>query len=251
MKRLAFFLAVLVALTGCLVALASCGNEETSSEAPAESSAVESKEESKAESVEESVEDSSEEAPAESSEEPVDESTEESSEEPVESSDEAPTTDVNLAAGKSYVISSLYPDTASASYPDEGGKSLTDGNKIPATAGYAEACWAGFNINTEDFKENGYATITVDLGAKTDVSKFVIYSGSEMIGAGIKGIKSLEILVSDDGKTFKSIGSANSVDSTTEAYITVEVIASASARYVQFRFNNNGNWMFISEVEVY
>lgn len=246
MKKIAFALAMLIALTGCLFALASCGDEPaTSSEEPAASSSSE-------ESF--SINPSKPEA---SSEEPADESSEEpttSSEEPAESSEEAPVVDPgadNLAAGKTYTISMLYPTTETASYPDEGGKTLTDGTKIPESAKYSEPCWAGFNISTADYQENGYATITVDLGEKKDVAKYVIYSGSELIGSGIKGIKSLEILVSDDGTNFTSIGTAEAVDSTAEPYITVEVLAAASARYVQFRFIGGANWMFISEVEVY
>ena len=78
MKKLAFALAMLIALTGCLFALASCGEEEESS-APAESSATAS--ETPAASSEEAPAASSEEAPAESSEEA-----------PAESSEEAPAT---------------------------------------------------------------------------------------------------------------------------------------------------------------
>lgn len=248
MKRIAFVLAMLIALMGCLVALASCGEETpaaSSEEAPAASS-----EEAPAASSEEAPAASSEEEPAASSEEAPAESSEE---EPAESSDEEPVNpgDDNLALGKTYTISSLYPTTETANYPDEGGKTLTDGTKIPASSGYSEACWAGFNISTADYQANGYATITVDLGEKTDCSKFVIYSGSEMIGSGIKGIKSLEILVSDDGKEFTSIGTADAVDTTSEPYITVEVLKATSARYIQFRFVGGANWMFISEVEVY
>lgn len=247
MKKLAFVLAMLIALTGCLVALASCGDDTpatSSEEAPAASSEAPaaSSEEAPAASSEEAPAASSEEAPAESSEEPA-----------AESSDEEPADpgDTNLAAGKTYTISMLYPTTETASYPDEGGKTLTDGVKIPDSAKYSEACWAGFNIGTADFQENGYAFITVDLGEKMDVAKYVIYSGSELIGSGIKGIKTLEILVSDDGTNFTSIGTADAVDSTTDPYIAVEILKSASARYVQFRFTGNANWMFISEVEVY
>ena len=75
MKKLAFALAMLIALTGCLVALASCGEEESS--APAESSAAASEtpaassEEAPAASSEEAPAEPSEEAPAESSEEPA------------------------------------------------------------------------------------------------------------------------------------------------------------------------------------
>ena len=74
MKKLAFALAMLIALTGCLFALASCGEEETSS-TPAESSAAAS--ETPAASSEEAPAASSEEAPAESSEEAPAESSEE------------------------------------------------------------------------------------------------------------------------------------------------------------------------------
>ena len=247
MKKIAFALAMLIALTGCLFALASCGDEPaTSSEEPAASS------EAPATSSEEPA--ASSEEPAASSEEPAASSEEPVSDEPAESSEEAPVVDPgtdNLAAGKTYTISMLYPNTETANYPDEGGKSLTDGTKIPESAKYSEPCWAGFNISTADYQENGYATITVDLGEKKDVAKYVIYSGSELIGSGIKGIKSLEILVSDDGTNFTSIGTADAVDSTAEPYITVEVLAAASARYVQFRFIGGANWMFISEVEVY
>ena len=248
MKKIALVLAMLIALSACMLAFAACGEEETSSEAPAESqaeSAAESKEEPAASSVEESIciEPSD---PEEPSEEP---SEEEPSEEPSED-EPAPAGD-NLALGKTYEISTLYPNTAAASYPDEGGKSLTDGTKEPSSAKYSDPVWAGFNIGTEDFQANGYAYIIVDLGEKQDLSKFVITSGAETIGSGIKGIKTLEVLVSDDGKNFTSVGTKDAVDSTSVPFITVEVNGSASGRYVQFRFTGGANWMFISEVEVY
>ena len=83
MKKLAFALAMLIALTGCLFALASCGEEEESS-APAESSATAS--ETPAASSEEAPAASSEEAPAESSEEAPAESSEEA---PIEASEDS------------------------------------------------------------------------------------------------------------------------------------------------------------------
>lgn len=81
MKKIAFVLAMLIAMTGCLLALASCGEEETSSEASAES-----KTESVAESKEESAA-SSEAADESSEEESVEDESSEETEEPVESAD--------------------------------------------------------------------------------------------------------------------------------------------------------------------
>ena len=82
MKKLAFALAMLIALTGCLFALASCGEEEESS-APAESTPAASSEEAPAASSEEPAASSEEEPAASSEEEPAT-----SEDEPATSEDE-------------------------------------------------------------------------------------------------------------------------------------------------------------------
>ena len=280
MKKTALLL-VLALMIGVLSLAFSCTPAQTpatSSEEPAPASSEEpapaesSEEPAPAESSEEPapvesseepepVESSEEPAPAESSEEPEpDESSEEP--EPAESTEEPPAGNGNLALNKSYTRSELFrmggaevdwgwDPNANEAYPDEGGISLTDGNTTPADEQYGDPVWAGFHGMEPKTAENGYAFIRVDLGEKKSLKKFVIYAGSKKIGSGVSAPISFEVLVSNDGKEFESLGEQAFEDSDKEAYVVGELKKSAKGRYVEFRFSKPGGWMFISEVEVY
>ena len=272
MKKIALLLALALMLGICAVAV-SCDPAK-----PAESSvepAPASSEEPAAASSEEPAAASSEESAAASSEEPVAESSEEepvvesSEEEPVvESSEEEPSEDeqpadnANLALGKPYTASELfrmggadvgwgYDENANPAYPDENGTSLTDGISIPEDDGYGDPVWAGFNTQTPSTGEDGYAFIRVDLGEKKSVKKFVVTVGSQKIGSGVAAPSGFEILVSEDGKTFESLGTEEFKDTDSVPYVVGTLKKSAKARYVEFRILPKGYWMFVSEVEVY
>lgn len=271
MKKLSLLLALALILGVCAFA-AGCGpaTPAASSEEPAPASSEEpapvesSKEEPAPASSEEP-------APVESSEEepaPVESSEDEP--EPVESSEdtepetsgEQPTDNDNLALGKPYTISELFrmggadagwgwDPNAPHSYPDEGGISLTDGVKEPESDGYADPVWAGFNTLEPETGATGYAFIRVDLGDKKDMKKFTMTVGSQKIGSGVAAPAGFEVWVSDDGENFKQVGTAEFVDTDQEPFITVTLKKSAKGRYVEFRVLPKGNWMFVSEVEVF
>jgi hypothetical protein len=242
MKKIAFILALVMVFA---VALVAC--DETPAEStPAESTPVEN-ESTPVESTpdEESV-------PAEST---PDESV------PEEES-KAPAAEVGalVSVGKAYTHSDLFRqdetyawnENSPVSYPDEDGVTLTDGVVDPGDNAFSNPVWAGFNANgTPDYAANGYSWIQIDLGAKTDISKIAIYSGSAALGSGISSAGfCVEFLVSDDGENWTSLGTAEAVDTDTVNYIETSIGTTASGQYVRLQFTRSG-WMFVSEVEVY
>ena len=145
-----------------------------------------------------------------------------------------------------------WSDSAPVAYPDEEGKSLTDGVSDPGDSDYLNPAWAGFNKLCPDYSTNGgYAFVTVDLGAKTDITGAKAYAGTSALGQGIGCANfTVEVLVSDDGSNWTSVGLATFTDDPSVNVAEVEIAGSASGQYVQFRFMREG-WMFVSEVEVY
>ena len=255
MKKLSLMLAFVIVFALVLVA---CGDETETSSTPATESSVAATESSEA-ATEESSEAATEESSEAATEESSEAATEESSE--AEVSTEAPVAgDENIAAGKSYTHSVLFRQggadvgwghdpNAPEAYPDEGEVTLTDG-VIPADdALYSAVEWVGFNSNDPDYL--GYHFITVDLGAKTDLAKFVFKYGTIALQQGISAPMTIEIYVSDDGETWGAAvaGDVPENDETTVNGVC-ELEAGASGQYVQFRFTSGG-WAFISEVEVY
>ena len=244
MKKLSLILALIFVLT-CSVFVACTEETETSSEAAAESSAAESATESEAVSEAVSVAESEAESEVES------EAVSEDVSVPESGSD-------NLALGKAYTTSDLFrqggaPDwgwnaDADITYPDEDGKSLTDGVYAPADAGYGSVEWAGFNGSHPDYA--GYHWITIDLGESTDLAKFVLAHGTQALESGIKAPTKVEVLVSDDGETWTSIGEATPADDASVSEEKTVIEAGASGQYVQFRFEAGG-WCFVSEIEIY
>ena len=238
MKKLSLMLALVLVLACALVA---CGGNE------AESSVDESVTESEAASEAVSTEESTEESTAESTEESVEESKPEVNVTPA---------DVNLAAGKSYTTSDLFRQgsngfdaNAPISYPDEDNKTLTDGAIAPDGAKFTDVEWVGFNGHDPNYI--GYHWITLDLGEKTDLAKYVFKYGTSALTAGITAPFTIEIFVSDDGENWgDAIGSDVPPESETDVNGVYELVAAASGRYVQFRFTSL-SWAFISEIEAY
>ena len=159
----------------------------------------------------------------------------------------------NVARGKSYTRTVLYPNNSNPSYPDEGGMSMTDGEISPDDARYGNTTFAGFNKNSDDYKAKGYAHITVDLGENHLLDQFTAYIGSVGLGAGIDAPEVIWAYLSADGETWYNAGALDFSDTdkvnTLEA--TLKLDSALSATYVQFRFLGNGNWIFVSEVEAY
>ena len=241
MKKLSVMLALLLVLSLALVA---CGGEEEASSTPEAESSVAATESSEAATESSEATTESSEAVVEDSSEPADESKE-----------EVAVGDENIAAGKTYTHSVLfrqgsdgYDANAPISYPDEDGKSFTDGILPPEDATFTSVEWVGFNGHDPAYE--GYHWITVDLGEKQDLAKYVFKFGSCALGAGIIAPMTVEVYVSDDGEVFEPVGGDVPEDNEASVNGVYELTAAASGRYVQYRFTSS-SWAFISEVEVY
>lgn len=245
MKKLSLILALMLVLT-CGV-FAACTDDTDSSSDASTASKVEDNS-SKAESSDDSSE-------AESSDD-----SSESSDDSSEPETPAVTVDGEEIAVSSYTISQLYQqggaevdwawsDTAPIAYPDEDGKSLTD--DVLATGGYDDAGWAGFHYQCPDYIQNGYAWIKLDLGSAQSVGGVKTYVATSTIGSGIFLPTNIEVLVSEDGETFTSVGSVVPVDDATKNDTVVELgFDAVTAQYIEIRISANG-FAFVSEVEVF
>ena len=256
MKKIAFALALLIALTACLFALASCGEETpaASSEEPAASS-----EEPASSSSEVSFsinpsepEASSEEPAATSSEEPAEASSEEPAPIGEASTDVSNLTGTNLAKGCKYT---------GADIMDCCGKytaSLTDG-VVPEKLEY-ESTWYGYWYNAKDSaveeKTNapeGVGTIVLDLGAVKDVKAVRLLT---MLGntSGITAPSGISFEVSEDGTNYTSIGMQNFLpeEGSKVEWVGYQLAEAVKAQYVRVCVYVEGTcWTFISELEVY
>ncbi len=160
----------------------------------------------------------------------------------------------NLAYQKDYVTSEIYAPGGTALYPDENGVTLTDGKYAKSDSDFSDAVFVGFNVNSGDYKTNGYSSVTVDLSEVYSVKKMVAeVASSYHDSVGINAPSMIEIYVSSDNQSFKKVGYANPVDSDKKSTVSVEIVLNSAvdARYVQFRFIGKSSWIFVSEVEVY
>lgn len=245
MKKIALILALVMVFACALVA---CDNTEETNSTPANESSV--------------VENNSEEIENTESSAPEEDSV-------PEESDEAPAATIegeNVAAGKSYTTSVLYrqggaevewkyDENAPIAYPDTDDKELTDGILAEAVSEsgehYTAPEWVGLHGQSPDYDTNGgFAYVTVDLGAKTDIKGVKVYVGCGVIGGGIGSPSSVEIMVSDDGENWTSVAATfptNPADTNIEC---VEIPCTANGQYVQVRFTSGG-WIFVSEVEIF
>ncbi|MBO5870381.1 MAG: discoidin domain-containing protein, partial [Clostridia bacterium] len=122
---------------------------------------------------------------------------------------EDPSTNVpqNIALNKGYTTSGIYVANGEATYPDENGKTLTDGLNATADSTYAHPAFVGFNKHSEEYDANGYATITVDLGAEYDLNKFIAhFASAKNSGAGVTAPAKVTVYVSDDKSSWTSVG---------------------------------------------
>lgn len=271
MKKIAILLALVMALSCCLLMLAACGDGEESS-APADDSAeTSSKEESSVTEETSQPEDSSttEETSEPEASEPEDsepEASEPETSEPEKNPDAIPNPDGgNLALGKHYETSQLYQqggqavdwgwdDNASIAYPDTDGVELTDGLFPADDASYDDPAFMGFaqgpdSSPTPDYKENGYSYMTIDLEQVYELSKLVLFVGTSKTTAGTVPV-SVEFLVSEDGETFTSVGTVNPADDASISYIPVELECNVTGRFVQVRISS-AVWMLVTEFEAY
>ncbi len=160
----------------------------------------------------------------------------------------------NVALGKDYTVTGVYMSNGStADYPDENGKTMTDGLNAAADGKYNDPAYLGFNANAADYQTLGYATITVDLGEKYLLDKFVAKVASSYATSGIVAPKEVSVYVSDDNANWTFAGTVNPIDTTAVSTIsaTIKLDAAVSGRYVQFRIVSGANWIMVAEVEAY
>lgn len=161
----------------------------------------------------------------------------------------------NVALGKNYTTSELYVKNGAVRYPDEGGITMTDGVTAPENALYSDEAYIGFYKNDNDYVQNGYASITVDLGQSYYIDKFAAHVASSFNGdAGVHTPARVSVYVSNDGGSWKEAGTAYPEDVASPSCIeaVVELEHSVSARYVQYRFVvGSGVWAMVAEVEAH
>ncbi len=143
----------------------------------------------------------------------------------------------NVALGSDYTTT-IVP---SPSYPDEGGDDLTDGRYGDSADAYD---WVGFNGNKPE--------VVIDLGKVClNITEFKV-NAFNLISWGIRGPKSVNVMVSVDGINWTNAGESDSYTSETTEVCNYTVVCNpVNARYVKFILNNNANWTFVSELEVY
>ena len=261
MKKLSLLLALLMVVS-CFV-LASCGDEETTSE-PATSTATSSAAADESTPADESSSATEESTPATEESTPADESSEESVEEPtIEKNPEAkPTDGQNVAAGKTYEISEQYrmggadagwgyDPNANPSYPDNNYE-LTDGYIPTNDDAYSADCWMAFNQSTPEQTARGYGFVKMDLGESYVLSELTITSLKDS-ATGITCPYIIEVLVSEDGETYTSAGMLELAsqleglaDKSAHA-LTMEL--DCTGRYVEIHVISYG-WAFMGEIVI-
>lgn len=270
MKRIISIIVAALLLLSLSVSFFGCEDEAVenssqSAESSVESSAADesvdasvdasSEAEESSKTDEGSEESSADEESSDASDEADESSDEDASSQPDESSkpEENPV-ETNVALKKTYTRSPLHPGDGNPSYPDEGNKTATDGVIPLDDAKYSSHEFMGFNANTDYYRQNGYALVTVDLGDVYSLNKFVAYLGSKKLGSGIGAPEFVRIYVSNDGKEWYKAGVTSHKDTDAVSYVasTLELDEALTARYVQYRIVAGlYNWMFLGEVEAY
>ncbi len=176
------------------------------------------------------------------------------------------TVNINLSQDKPYTkLGDAYPDNPN--YVDTDDKELTDGFIGDLKDAYGPA-WVGFHKNYKGGTENGkpFYDVTIDLlDIHTNLSEFVAYTEHDW-GAGIEAPTKVEILVSDDGETFTSVGIAipdvepvcrshsdKENPARADVILTLSLTTPIDGRYVKFHMvgGASANFMFVTELEVY
>lgn len=149
------------------------------------------------------------------------------------------------AAGKPVTYINRYHD----SY--QGAKELGMVNVMRGSKNFHDGQWQGWLGDDME--------LIIDLENATEIKKVAIGS-LENQGSGIYFPVGVEVLLSDDGKTYKSVGAINrpyAVNSSSELKDFVLEIGQQTARYVKVIASNlgtpptgGGSWMFIDEVIV-
>ncbi len=172
-----------------------------------------------------------------------------------EEADSNVTVEGNIVYKKNYTTRGIYADeTGTVLWPDEGGISLTNGLLPHNSAGFDDTSFVGFNSNSDEFIADTYASITVDLGGNYEINRMIAHVATKYnASAGIYAPNIVEFYVSNDGSSWSKAGEVTPVDtdmvSTTP--VTLELSTPVYGKYIQYRFNTDYSWIFVSEVEAY
>ncbi|OGO89456.1 MAG: hypothetical protein A2Y15_05720 [Clostridiales bacterium GWF2_36_10] len=150
-----------------------------------------------------------------------------------------------VSAGKNYTTTTPYTNT-SLGYGSVSGKELTDGKF--GSSNY-DTEWIGFN---KSFTDGGYFYINLDFGSVfQDLSLFSLEM-NELVEAGISYPESIEILISDYGTDYTSLGYAeNKSNLISYMLASVELDTPVNARYVQMKIKPGTHaFVFVSELTI-
>lgn len=261
MRKIAFLLALALALTSCLLVLAACSEDEadTSSEAGAASTETSSTAGTSSKTETSST------ATSENTSSEEESSEEESIFE--KNPDALPNEDgENLALGMPYTKSMLYrqggadvqwayDENADEAWPDTNDEELTDGviaeEDEELANQYENEAWVGFHGKCPDAVELGYCYFTVDLQEIYELSKLVVYVGTTKVSGGVGAPNSVEFLVSEDGEEFVSVGKPAVSGDAENVTVPVELECDVTGRFVQVRLVRPDAWIFVTEFEAY
>lgn len=158
----------------------------------------------------------------------------------------------NLACGKQYTASGLYPDSSNPTYPDEGGVTLTDGVASPETVDFADPAWVGFHAQSGEYGMFDGASVVIDLGEVKALNKGVVHAYKQT-DVGITVPYGVRFSVSENGKYFREVGvvSIDPNEVSEGVYdIVCDFYTEASGRYVKVSLFLYG-WGFVSEIELF
>ena len=160
----------------------------------------------------------------------------------------------NVALDKTYTTSPLFTENDVIVYPDETGKELTDGVNPPADVNYRDPAFIGFNKGGNYYPSHGYFLVTLDLGELYYVDKFAATVVSKKFSAaGVTSPEFAWIYLSNDGENWFKAGRTSHEDNGEANTVTTELEfeKAYTARYIQYRFVGESNFVFVSEIEAY
>lgn len=155
----------------------------------------------------------------------------------------------NVAKDCAYIVegapySGAWTDTGSDGNPL--GK-LTDGTFSASGDDTTNACYKGSTVS-----------VTIDLGVECEIKRILtdVY-GNEGWGIASPGTAAVSIEVSDDGKEFRPVGSAersgnkNTGSAWEKREFTLDVTDEIHAKYVKVIYTIDGNFLWTSEISVF
>ena len=153
-------------------------------------------------------------------------------------------------------LGAAYKSSAvNATYSDNGGKELTNGDLYDFPNGTSSDRWVGFlSENPAGTNATGaYAEVYVDMGETTTINAASV-SARNKTDWGINAPAKVEVLASNDGKTFSRY---LTLESTFDAINGADQVmfytgeGTVTARYFAFRAYFNGTHIFLGEVSLY